>query len=189
MKINTPKTALSEALMLHHSIDALSQKQKIAFAMDCVYNVSLKKIFCPTDRVFLTEVQNTMNAILNNEENALDGLALMIPILSEMATELYHNTRQAMVDVKEYNNTMAASHMTDAYLGLAELVYAFGSKQHSISSVHDIARNTRQAYYWLTNSLEREKFEMHFQQKKVEKHLYCMEEKKQKQTAKILQFK
>lgn len=184
-----PRTAISEALMLHQSIGILKSRQQIAFAMDCVNNVPLKKMFCPTDRIFLNELHDVMTSVLSGEDGALDVLALMIPLVSEMSAELYNSTRSNTVDVQEHNRNMAASHMADAYLGLAELVYCHSSIQGCISSPHDIAKNVRQATYWLSNSLEREKLEMVFQQKRVERHMYSTGNEKLKQSAEIIPFK
>lgn len=182
-----PKTALSDALMLHHSISMLKDQQQIAFAIDCVKNVSLKHMFCPTDRLFINELMETIDAVLYREEGSTDILALMIPLISEMGAELYEQTRTHAVDVKQYNRDMAASHMADAYFALSELVYAYGTKQKCISSTHDIAKNVRQASYWISGSLEREKFELVFQQRRAEKYMHGPEKPK-KASAEIIPF-
>lgn len=174
--------------MLHHSISTLKRIQQIAFAFDCVKNLPLKHIFCPTDRMFFTELRDILNRTMNKEEGAVDELAVMIPLLSEMGAELYEQTRREMVEVNSHNRDMAASHMADAYFSLCELVYAHATMQSCISSAHDIAKNVRQASFWLSNSLEREKFEMIFQQRRAEKHLYGAVNTNKQKSAEIIAF-
>ena len=187
------KTVLSDALMLHHSISALQAREQIAFAIDCVHNIPTNRLFCSTDRLFLNEMKATILSTLEGEDYADDTLAVMIPLMSEMCAELYNATRSDIVDAKEYNRNMAASHMADAYLALAELVYCRTTHQGSIASAHDVAKSVRQAAYWMVGSLEREKFEMIYQQKRAQKHLYGMPKvkktvKKNKVSAEILPF-